>query len=61
MHFGFNNQFIKGVRTRPISQKFQKIIFYFPLISEVATLYEGVFRILNYFVDIRTVRFYPIR
>jgi len=28
MHFGFNNQFIKVARTRPIFQKFQKIILF---------------------------------
>jgi hypothetical protein len=38
MHFGFNNQFIKVMRTRPIFQKFQKIII-FLLISGVMTLY----------------------
>jgi hypothetical protein len=38
MHFGFNNQFIKVTRTKPIFQKFQKIIF-FLLISGVMTLY----------------------
>jgi hypothetical protein len=33
MHFGFNNQFIKVTRTRPIFQKFQKklILFSFNL------------------------------
>jgi hypothetical protein len=29
MHFGFNNQFIKVTRTRPIFQKFQKKIILF--------------------------------
>jgi hypothetical protein len=38
MHFCFNNQFIKVMRTRPIFQKFQKIII-FLLISGVMTLY----------------------
>jgi len=28
MHFGFNNQFIKVTRTRPIFQKFQKYYFF---------------------------------
>ena len=28
MHFGFNNQFIKVTRTRPIFQKFKKIILF---------------------------------
>ena len=38
MHFGFNNQFIKVMRTRPIFQKFQKK-FCFLLVSGFATLY----------------------
>ena len=38
-HFGFNNQFIKVTRTRPIFQKFQKKLFCFLLISGVTTLY----------------------
>ena len=29
MHFGFNNQFIKVMRTRPTFQKFQKNYFVF--------------------------------
>jgi hypothetical protein len=29
MHFGFNNQFFKVTRTRPIFQKFQKNYFVF--------------------------------
>jgi len=28
MHFGFNNQFIKVTRTRPIFQKFKKNILF---------------------------------
>jgi hypothetical protein len=39
MHFGFNNQFIKVTRTRPIFQKFQKNYFVFLLISRFTTLY----------------------
>ena len=40
MHFGFNNQFIKITRTRPIFQKFQKNLFcFFLLISRATTLY----------------------
>ena len=58
--FDFNYQFIKVVGTRPIFQKFQKIyIFCFLLISGVTTLY--IFRIFNFFVEVRMVRFYPIR
>jgi hypothetical protein len=33
--FGFNNQFIKATRTRPIFQKFKKNIFCFLLVSRV--------------------------
>jgi hypothetical protein len=36
--FGFNNQFIKIMRTRPIFQKYQKL-FCFPLISGIMNLY----------------------
>ena len=39
MHFGFNNQFIKATRTKPIFQKFKKNIFCFLLISRVMILY----------------------
>ena len=39
MHFGFNNQFIKVVKTRLIFQKFQKKLFCFLLITGVTTLY----------------------
>jgi hypothetical protein len=28
MHFGFNNKFVRTTRTRPIFQKFQKIIVF---------------------------------
>ena len=36
MHFGFNNQFIKVTRTWPI---FQKIQFFFVLVSGITNLY----------------------
>ena len=39
MHYGFNNQFIKVTRTRPIFQKNLKKLFCFLLISGVTTLY----------------------
>jgi hypothetical protein len=39
MHFGFNNQFIKVMRTRPIFQKILKNLFCFLLISRVMILY----------------------
>jgi hypothetical protein len=38
MHFGFNNQFIKVMRTWPIFQKNQKI-FCFVLMSGITNLY----------------------
>ena len=37
--FGFNNQFIKVTRTRPIFQNFQKKLILFLLISGIMTLY----------------------
>ena len=39
MHFGFNNQFIKVMRTWPIFQKNQKKIFCFVLMSGITNLY----------------------
>ena len=39
MHFGFNNQFIKVMRTWPIFQKFQKNYFVFLLISKITNVY----------------------
>jgi len=39
MHLGFNNQFIKVTRTRPIFQKTPKKIFCFLLISGIMNLY----------------------
>jgi hypothetical protein len=37
MHFDFNNQFIKVMRTRLIFQKHPKKLFYFLLVSGVMT------------------------
>jgi len=64
MHFGFNNQFIKVTRTWP---KFQKqvqknILFGFNIWN-----YEFICKTYSRyskgssFIDIRTVRLYPIR
>jgi hypothetical protein len=39
MHFSFNNQFIKVMRTRSIFQKFLKKSFYFLLAFEITNLY----------------------
>jgi len=39
MHFGFNNQFIKVMRTWPIFQKNQKKYFVLVLISRITNLY----------------------
>jgi hypothetical protein len=38
MHFGFNNKFIRAMRTKLIFQKFQKKI-YFLLVFEIMNLY----------------------
>jgi hypothetical protein len=46
MHFGFNNQFIKVVRTKPI---FFKKSFYFLLVFEITNLY------VKRFLDIKKV------
>jgi hypothetical protein len=61
MHFGFNNQFIKVTRTRPIFQKFQKKLFCFLLIFGVMTLYVRCIPYIKLFVDVRTIRFYPLK
>jgi hypothetical protein len=37
--FGFNNQFIKVMRTRPIFQKIKKIILFSFLISRITNLH----------------------
>jgi hypothetical protein len=39
MHFGFNNQFIKAMRTRPIFQKNTQKICCFVLVSMIMNLY----------------------
>jgi hypothetical protein len=39
MHFGFNNEFIKVMSTRPTFQKFQKKYFIFFLISGITKLH----------------------
>jgi len=62
MHFGFNNQFIKVMRTWPIFQKIKKKNILFYLISGIMNLYvKRIPDIKNdsSFVDIRMVRFYP--
>jgi len=38
MHFVFNNQFIKVMRTKPIFQNFKKKSFYFLLVFEITNL-----------------------
>jgi hypothetical protein len=60
MHFGFNNQFIKVTRTDQYFKNFKKIIF-FLLISRIMTLYVKRIPDIKLFVDVRMVRFYPIR
>jgi len=39
MHFGFNNQFIKAMRTRPIFQKIPKNILFFSFSIWIMNLY----------------------
>jgi hypothetical protein len=39
MHFGFNNKFVRAMRTRLIFQKFQKNIFLLLLVSRITNLY----------------------
>jgi hypothetical protein len=65
MHFGFNNQFIKVMRTWPIFQKFQKNYFVFLLISEITNLYVkrtlDIKKVVFFLFDDRTVKFYLIK
>jgi hypothetical protein len=63
MHLGFNNQFKKVMRTRPIFQKTpKKNIFYFLLISGIMNLYvkrtPDIKKVVFLF-DVSTVRFLP--
>jgi len=64
MNLGFNNQFIKVTRTRPIFQKTPIKIFYFLLISRIMNLYVkhtlSIKKVVFLFV-ISTIKFYPIR
>jgi hypothetical protein len=63
MHFGFNNQFIKVMKTWPIFQKNQKI-FCFVLMFGITNLYVKRIHDIKkvfFFINIRPVRFYPIR
>ena len=62
MHFGFNNQFIKVMRTRPIFQNFQKKLFCFLLISRVMNLYvRCILNIKFLLLRLERLGFYPIR
>jgi hypothetical protein len=58
----FNNQFVKVIRTRPIFQKIQKIIF-FLLIVRITRLYIRCSLDIKkyFFIDVRMIRFYPMR
>jgi hypothetical protein len=67
MHFGFNNQFIKShenlVNISKKKSKNQKI-FCFALISGITNLYIKCIPDIKKgisFIDIRPVRFHPIR
>jgi hypothetical protein len=64
MYLGFNNQFIKVMRIRPIFQKTQKKIFYFLLIFRIMNLYvkrTPVIKKVIFLFDVSIVRLYPIR
>jgi hypothetical protein len=63
MHFGFNNQFIKVMRTWPKFQKFQKIILFSFNIRDYEFIRKTYSDIKNvvFLFDARTVRFYPIK
>jgi len=54
----FNNQFIKVTRTWPIFQEIKK-----KLVSGITNLYIKRIPILKkvFFVDVRMIKFYPIR
>jgi hypothetical protein len=61
MHFGFNNQFIKVTRTRPIFQKIPKnILFSFSIWD-----YEFICKMFDikkvFFFILERLGFYPIR
>jgi len=63
MHFGFNNQFIKVTRTWPIFQKNSKNLFCFLLKSRITNLHvRHTPNIkISFLVDVKMIRFYPIR
>jgi hypothetical protein len=64
MHIGFNNQFIKVTRTRPIFQKTSKKIFCFLLISGITNLYvkhTPYIKKVVFLFDVSIISFYPIR
>jgi len=64
IYFGFNNQIIKVMRTRPIFQKKLKKIFCFVLVSEIMNLHvkhiPDIQKVFS-FVDIGRLGFTPIR
>jgi hypothetical protein len=62
MHFGFNNKFIRAMRTRPIFKKNPKKKFCFLLISGIMNLYvkhTSDIKKLVFLFDVSTVRFLP--
>jgi hypothetical protein len=65
MHFGFNNQFIKVMRTWPIFQKFQKNYFVFLLISEITNLYVkrtlDIKKVVFFYLTIERLSFTSLR
>jgi len=60
MHVGFNNQFIQAMRTRPIFQKILKNLFVFGITNLYIKRFPDI-KNMFFYIDIRTVRFYPIR
>jgi len=62
MHFGFNNKFIRVMRTKLIFQKYRKnILFCFLLVSRIMNLYVKCtpdIKKIVFYIDIKTVRFF---
>jgi hypothetical protein len=65
MHFGFNNKFIRAMRTRSIFEKFQKI-FCFLLVFGITNLYvkriPDIKKVVFFYIyTLERISFYPIR
>jgi hypothetical protein len=64
MHFGFNNKFVRAIRTIPIFQKFQKKYFVFFLVSGITNSYiKRIPDLKNvvFLLMLERLGFYPIR